>query len=289
VPDLTPVNITDEQLEKISIVTLLDIESAKSLWRASVPLKWKTLLDSQTIGIDDPLTSRYVWSGAERRYIDRNTGKFVPFELIRSQAIDPLIAKSKQLQRQLAQSLQAGGSLGDFQMGMINQIKATQVAAALAANGGENNTDQNTWKKISGAILALLLFFKKFWTDITTKKQPLNGSILTRADLYAAGARGMFEQARQTGYAVNFGEVQERRVLGIAEHCRTHGGLTGCVELADLGWQPIGTLPKIGESPCRTNCKCHFDYRYKNESGDWVYIDDSATTAKFLLQIGITK
>lgn len=48
----------------------------------------------------------------------------------------------------------------------------------------------------------------------------------------------------------------ERRILGVpkTEHC------SDCPPLAELGWQPIGTLPAIGESECGPLCLCHFEY-----------------------------
>ena len=48
----------------------------------------------------------------------------------------------------------------------------------------------------------------------------------------------------------------ERRVLGHpkTEHC------ADCPPLAALGWQPIGTLPDIGDSECEGRCLCHFVY-----------------------------
>lgn len=48
---------------------------------------------------------------------------------------------------------------------------------------------------------------------------------------------------------------QERRVLGMAEHCGD------CPPLAAMGWQPLGSLPMIGDTECNGHCKCHFEYR----------------------------
>ncbi len=48
---------------------------------------------------------------------------------------------------------------------------------------------------------------------------------------------------------------EERRVLGDAMHC------LDCPPLAALGWQPIGTLPMIGDTECGGHCHCHFEYR----------------------------
>lgn len=52
-------------------------------------------------------------------------------------------------------------------------------------------------------------------------------------------------------------KAEERRFLGSAvlDHCEV------CPEQAGLGWQPIGTLPEIGDTPCGIHCGCRFAYR----------------------------
>ncbi len=51
--------------------------------------------------------------------------------------------------------------------------------------------------------------------------------------------------------------AQERRILGRpkTEHC------PDCPPIAALGWQPIGTLPMIGDTECGGLCLCHFEFR----------------------------
>lgn len=280
---LKPVAFTDKQLEDSSNVSPTDIELAIALWRATVQTKWKELLDSQTIGIDKPITTPYAWSASENKYVEMKTKRFVPFETIRKEAIEPMIAKSKAYQRQLSQQLQAGTmSLADWQSAMMQNIKSTQIASALAANGGKQNTNEGDWKKVAALVLALFLLFKTFYTDIATKKQALNGTLLVRSDLYANTPRSTFQEVLRFGTEVNFGTTQERRILGDAEHCRSAGEFEGCVELANKGWQPSGILPPIGKTPCRTNCKCRFIYRYMGEDGNWIYINDIYSSAAFL-------
>ncbi len=54
--------------------------------------------------------------------------------------------------------------------------------------------------------------------------------------------------------------LEERRVLGRpkTEHCHD------CPPLAALGWQPLGTLPALGDTECGNLCLCHFEYRDKD-------------------------
>ncbi len=50
------------------------------------------------------------------------------------------------------------------------------------------------------------------------------------------------------------------------EEMRVHGKLKDdmcptCKAAVDAGWQPIGTLPKIGQSECISECHCFFRWR----------------------------
>lgn len=42
-----PLELSSEQIEKLSQITYSDIEKAKLLWRDTVDYKYKTLLDAQ--------------------------------------------------------------------------------------------------------------------------------------------------------------------------------------------------------------------------------------------------
>jgi len=55
----------------------------------------------------------------------------------------------------------------------------------------------------------------------------------------------------------------ERRVhlLSIEQHRPCKGGIQGCLEQSQLGWQPIGTLIEIGDCYCMNNCDCYFEWQ----------------------------
>src|SRR5919106_4453552 len=181
-----PIPFSEQQLTELSQVTPLDIEAARALWERSVPLRWKRLLESQTIGSGEELTTPFVWDAQSRRYIHLASRRYVPSLEIRNQAIEPLIQASKAAQRTLATSLQAGDTrLSDWQLAMLDQVKHTQIAAALAANGGEENSNNVDYKKIAALILLLLFFLQGFAEEIAVGKQPLNGLLFLRSDLYA--------------------------------------------------------------------------------------------------------
>ncbi len=141
-----------------------------------------------------------------------------------------------------------------WERSMRQAVLMAHGAAGVLASGGFASITEAEWgvlEKIVGQQMALLDRFK---AQILSGQQPLDGRLLVRARMYVDAARGTHEEIRR-GLFAQRGYKEERRVLGVAEHC------PDCLAYAALGWQPIGTLPPIGDSACKTNCHCHFEYR----------------------------
>ncbi len=268
----SPLPLSDTDLEQLAKVTAADVLASKALFQSAVPPRYRSLLEATVAGTSVSTETLYAWDPKQGKYIYLPTSRHVQPLEIRNQAIEPMIRRSKDAQRALSAQLQSQEiALAEWQTQMIGQIKQAQIAASLAANGGEKNTNDSDKEEIALLILALLLLFRKFGQDIQRKIQPLNGLLMVRSDLYANAARGTFENVGTYVARVYLGRKQERRVLGIGDHCTSvrgraesilgQPGLEGCVELAEKNWQPIGSLPPIGISPCRSNCLCHKEYR----------------------------
>ena len=277
------VHFSEEALGQLAQITPLDLEAARSLWGRAVPLRWKRLLESETVGSVQPLSTPYVWDPRARRYIHLLSRRYIPSTVVRDQAVEPLILLTKNQMRSLsAQLAQGNTSLADWQQAMMAVIKPAQVAVALATNGGEENSSPTDYKKIAALILLYLLLFQNFADELESGQQALNGRLMVRSDLYAQSARSVFEEMRRYGMSQYVGALQERRILGLAEHCHTDKVRKGCVELADLNWQPINSLPRLGDTPCWTNCKCRFAFRVRNSEGNWIVVNDRPTIAYIL-------
>ena len=89
--------------------------------------------------------------------------------------------------------------------------------------------------------------------DLRAGRVPTREAAAQRAGLYARAAWGVAEGVHREGARAG-GFALERRVMGLANHCED------CPPLAARGWVPIGSLPGIGETACRWNCYCHFEY-----------------------------
>jgi len=104
-------------------------------------------------------------------------------------------------------------------------------------------------QRIGAAIAREYKYFEKF------VKQVLGAvNAAARAGMYAEAGRGTYEEARAEAMKAS-GKTEERRLLGIADHC------SDCVAEANKGWQPIGTLRAIGDSLCKSNCHCRKEFR----------------------------
>lgn len=95
-----------------------------------------------------------------------------------------------------------------------------------------------------------------FPTIVPAKPPMSQAQIGARAELYATSAWQGAQKITRASKRRTGNARWERRILGHpkTEHC------TDCPPLAALGWQPVGTLPDIGESECGPLCLCHFEY-----------------------------
>ncbi len=200
------------------------------------------------------LTPEYGWNSDAQRYVDLSSGRFVSRAQVRT-ALDQAILSAQGGIREVSQSLVDGNiSLATWQTVMAHEIKLIHLASGATAAGGWAQLTQSDYGRIGQALRQQYAYLQNFALQIESGAWPLNGSLVTRALMYGEAGRGTFEEF-QRAYARANGLTQERRRLGAAEHCND------CVRFANLGWRPIGYLPRIGQSQCRTNCKCTFEFR----------------------------
>jgi len=142
------------------------------------------------------------------------------------------------------------------------QIRIVHIVGAALAVGGFNvlrdavngkpnapNVGASILQKIGDAISREFKFFERFAKQAQTGK-----NTPARAGMYAEAGRGTFEDVR-SDIAKAAGNTEERRLLGVADHC------SDCVVEAAKGWQPIGSLRAIGDSLCKTHCHCKKEFR----------------------------
>lgn len=132
-------------------------------------------------------------------------------------------------------------------------IQTFLIIALVIAMGGLDNMTDADWNKVSIYVEEQFGFLNNFMSDVENQKQSIDG-VENRLQLYGGAVWSDFETELGETFA-DGDATEEIRILGNADHC------DDCVDYAAMGWQPIGTLPDIGDSICGNNCHCEFDYR----------------------------
>jgi len=214
-----------------------------------------------------PITPKFAWNETAGRYAN-SSGQFVKFSEIRD-ALESVMDASAVRMNNLTQSLiDSQISLAEWQSGMLEQIKLSHTAAAAASRGGWAQMSQADWGAAGRMIRDQYDFLRGFANQIANGTQALDGRALVRADLYGDASRGTFEEMRRRYQTSMNGMEEERRILGEADHCED------CLDAAAEEWQPIGTLPAIGDSVCLTRCHCKFIYRKVGPDGEFIESED---------------
>jgi len=227
--------------------------AADAYWQDIAPDEYALLLQADAEQDEDTV---FLWLVAVLIYYDVQRRRNIPPVVLRA-ILDKALANGYAGADQLGGQLISGAinpARWRLEMGRI--VEQVHQAGGAAARGGWTQLSGADKRFIQGRIDKQLEYLDSFLTEIESGTQKLNGRFLRRSRMYNDAARGTYEAMRgrlheQGGYN------EEMRVLGKADHC------LDCVDFAGRGWQPIGALPTIGESVCRTNCHCHFEYRNK--------------------------
>lgn len=144
--------------------------------------------------------------------------------------------------------------LAGWQTQFARELKDGYLVQYMIGRGGREAMTAADFGRIGGHLAFEYRHLDQFAQDIKAGKLTA-GQVLTRANMYADGARTAFYEGL-TAAKGEAGYVQERRILHPAEHCED------CTGYAALGWQPIGSLPPPGiGSRCNHSCKCEKEYR----------------------------
>jgi hypothetical protein len=168
-------------------------------------------------------------------------------------ALERAIRAQEDVARRLAQQLaERQVTVRQFDAGMREVVKNTQLFSAAAARGGWAQMDARTYGMVGQQVREQYGFLNQFRDELRAGLG--REGIAHRAASYAdAGRRTHHLVERETQGGV--GKREERNVLNVAEHCGE------CVMQAQLGWVAIGTLVPVGQRECKNGCKCEVAYR----------------------------
>ena len=169
--------------------------------------------------------------------------------------IDAIIALIALRLRSSTQQYLAGAiTLAEWNRQQLVTIKLVQVAVASIACGGKQGFTPQRVALTQALILQQYQYQTKYLADVTSGRQRQNGRMLARSALYAAAARLTYTLILRRG-AQEQGMRYERNVLG-----PTDASCDACIQQADLGWVPVGTLTMPGTRTCLANCLCTLSF-----------------------------
>lgn len=216
---------------------------------------------------------RFAWDEDSGRYRDLRTGRYLSRGRARA-LLDSYTDQISDRMARVSESLVRGEiSLTDWESRMRGLVKEAHAVACATARGGWSRMTQADYGRLGSIVKEQYRYLRSFSADVALGIVPRTNAIRARARLYAeSGRRTHFETERRL--MAGRGYVEERSVLGIADHC------DGCLEEAGKRWRPIGTLLPIGGRDCKARCRCHFEYRKAGEQGpspDRIPVLESAT------------
>jgi hypothetical protein len=196
----------------------------------------------------------YQWDANAKRYRDERTGTFASQRTV-TMLLNRQITVAQKEMRSLGGQLQDGKiDLTEWRDATREQLKILHATQAAKAVGSFDQMSQVEWGRVGGKLKFQYARLENLAVQIDDGTQPLDGRFAQRVAMYAQSGYATFAETERSS-AADRGMTEERRVLGNAEHC------DDCVEYAAQGWQPLGTLPRIGDSVCLVNCRCHFEFR----------------------------
>lgn len=210
--------------------------------------------------------SRYRWNpalGSTGRYIDRN-GRAVASRVIVGQ-LERVIEGTRGEMIRNAQDLVDGKvSVQVWYERMTDLVRVIHGVSASASAGGWAQMGTEDWAIVNEQVKEQATFLNRFAIQLDKGEVKFTKGFFNRVGSYADAARSTGEEINRRTATKTRNATHEQRVLGPADHCKTdpRSGLKGCVDLEGF-WAPIGTLPKIGKTPCGINCRCHFIYGIK--------------------------
>ena len=257
-------------VKEVKPPTQEEIDRAVRNWQQGVPKKYATLLMALPYELAGEEEAEWYWSQTLRIYIDSTGARlsakdagFVMSALLIGRNLTDMKTAGLMGYGQLAEGLKSGSlSLADWTEGMRELIRLSQETGILVANGGTQFATQADWQYMAQQIEKQYKYLDGFAKDVADDPAHwLNGRLNNRMRLYQESAYSAYQNALRREAKLG-GMDEERRVLGVADHCK------GCIEQASQGWQPIGTLDEIGAEECSQNCHCYFEYRNSQDKSE---------------------
>jgi len=203
----------------------------------------------------NPLTPDYLWNEKAAQYVNKQTGRFVSRQVLRDQ-LDQVMEASGEAMGRLSGQLQRGSiTLAQWQTGMMQQIKTTHLAAGAMQRGGWQQMTQSDYGRVGRIVREQYGFLRNFARDIANGTQLLDGTLGSRAELYAEAGRGSYYNFWNSKMVVRGFDLIRSILNPGAKHC------TLCLSEAAKGFQKFGNMVPIGARICLSRDQCSVEYK----------------------------
>jgi len=236
------------------ILALADITSEVidiivSEWENNPPdNQFKLILSAETN--TDSADLEFIWDKKSQRYRYKDSGKYVGREAVQN-LTRKAIAQSENTIAKVSKKMISGDiKVADWEKEVAKELRKIHSSQYLLGIGGHKNMTNIDYGVLGGEIKHELKYLRKFAQELTTKGMS-EGQFNHRLTMYLEASTGTYEKARIKSHR-RAGYRWEKRIRTKRESC------IPCISYAQMGWQPIGSLPNPTENcTCRSNCGCY--------------------------------
>jgi len=195
----------------------------------------------------------YTWDAQRRRFI-RSDGTAVSSTEVRKWIEALTIAAALAFTMRAQSVVDEKLNPIDWAQDMQEDIVSMHYSTALIAAGGLAAITPEFWLAAQEANNFHLTYFAQFSGGVLSGVTKLDNAFVARNALYAEAGFATYENAVAIREFAAGLELY-KRVKEAAPNC------DDCIAYANMGWQTRGQLPRIGDSVCRTRCRCHFIFK----------------------------
>lgn len=172
---------------------------------------------------------------------------------LRAAAIEKLTSNTKREVTDAVERFSKGRLTEDGLRNTLQGIlRSNALSAAIIGVGGVGNLTANVLEAVRRQLSDNFDKLDGFIDELKTRE--LTNRDRARFNQYANNAHSISNTANRQFNLDTYGDpsgLEERRILGGAEHC------DDCIALAAEGWVPAGSLPPIGvDTVCGDSCRC---------------------------------
>ncbi len=207
-------------------------------------------------------TPLYLWDERSGRFRSVKTGRYISQSRVTAALNDVIDAAAAEM-RAASVGLQSGSvTLAQWQLIAEQSIKNINLISYTLARGGFQAMSQNDYGRAGREIRAQYEYLRNLVKEISTGKQPLNGTFLRRIEQYIHSGRSVYEKEKARQATIR-GATYMRSVRATRDSC------SGCIAQEKLGWIRVDDprhVP-VGGRDCRKNCRCTMETATAEEIG----------------------